>query len=103
PFPTRRSSDLADCVHELALERDERAVRPGSCAQALDGRVAVACGEILLAPAERTAHRPSRLSGQGDRDVRLRAGAVLGAEAAAHEVADHAYAVGGQAELLGNR
>ena len=52
---------------------------------------------------ERAAHRPAGLAGERDRDVRVVAGPVLRAEAAAHVVADHAHAVGRQLELPGDR
>ena len=93
----------ADRVQELAVERDQRAVRAGAGAEPLDRRVAVAGGEVLLAARQRAVHRPPGPAGERDRDVGVVARAVLGAEAAAHVVADHAHAVGGQLELLRDR
>src|SRR4029079_19596461 len=72
-------------------------------AELLDRAVAVARGEVLLTARQRAAHRPARLLGERYRDVRVVAGPVLGAEAAAHVVADHAHAVGREAELLADR
>src|SRR4029453_9374210 len=91
----------ADRVHVLALERHQGAVGTGAGPQALDPRVAVAGPGVLLAPRERATPRASRLPGERNRDVRVVTGAVLGAEAAAHVVADHGDAVLRQGELLG--
>src|SRR4029078_1709076 len=98
-----RRARPADRGHVLGLEGDERSVGARAGAELLDRAVAVAGGEVLLTARERAAHRPARLLGERDRDVRVVTGPVLRAEAAAHVVADHPHAVGREAELLADR
>ena len=66
----------------------------------LDRRVAVPGVEVLLATRERALHRPARALRELDPDVRVVAGVVLRAEAAAHVVADDAHLVPRQAERV---
>src|SRR5262249_48287891 len=89
-------------VHELADEREQRPVGLRRCGQALNGRVAVAGGEVLRGPWERAPNGPARALRKLYRDVGVVAGAVLRAEAAAHELADDAHLVRGEAERPGD-
>ena len=90
----------ADGVDEVAAERDERPVRRRRGGQPLDRRVAVAGGDVLLAPRQRAPDGPARSLRELGRDRRVVAGAVLRAEAAAHRVADDAHLVGRQVEVV---
>src|SRR5206468_686257 len=87
---------------ELAAERRDRAVRACARTQLLDRRVPVAAREVLLPAGERTPDGAAGPPREFGGDERVVAGAVLRSEAAAHEPADDAHPVGGQAERLGD-
>jgi hypothetical protein len=99
PTGHRREAGPADGVDELAAERRERPVGLRAGDEPLDGRVAVAGGRVLLASRERAPHRLARALRELGADVRVVAGPVLRAEAAAHELAHDAHVVGVQPEL----
>ena len=71
------------------------------CGDALHGRVPVPADDVLLAPRERAAHGPAGPLRELGREQDVVAGAVLRAEAAAHELADDANPVLRQPERLG--
>src|SRR5262249_14443752 len=77
-----------DPVHAPAPECGERAVAARADRVALDRRVAVTGGDVLLAPRQRAANRATGAARQLGGDERVLARAVLRAEAAAHVLAD---------------
>jgi hypothetical protein len=88
-------------VRELTAERDQRAVGASARAQPLNRRIAVAGCLALFPPRQRAAHGPASAARELGCDPRVVARAVLRPEAAAHELAEDAHAVGRQPELLG--
>ena len=101
PGGRRQPAFPAERARVLAPERGQRPVRPRRGGHPLARRVAVAADDVLLAARERAAHRPPRPFRQLGCEHEVVADSVLGAEAAAHELADHPHLVLRQAEALG--
>src|SRR5439155_21887855 len=90
----RKPARPADRRYELAFERGQRAVGACARAQLLDGRVAVAGVDVLLAPRQSAPDGATRALRELRGDERVVVGPVLRAEPAAHELADDAHLVG---------
>ncbi len=67
-FEHRGEPRTARRVDELAFERSQRAVGPGSRDDALDGRIAVPCRHVMLPPGERARDGPAGALRQLGRD-----------------------------------
>src|SRR5690606_25329730 len=87
-------------LSDVCPDRGEGAVASRAKTDPLAGGGTVPDGEILGLPVEHELHRSSRLAGKQRRDDVLLPGDLLGPEAAAHVLLDHAEAMLGQAERL---